>query len=1033
MVYSIQNMRQIQITLLLFIGFLNANSQSFTPHWALNIGNYGLGKITAVSAISDSDGHLHVFGTGSGETDLNLGTDLDIQYTGSLSGGTVAVITTYDSVGTYIDHFAIGLNGGITQAIDMQLTPDGGFVVLGQFRDSTDFDPGVMVYGSGSTFLTYLAKYDANFNLVWTNTFNASTSLTAAKVAVDANGNIAFGGKYMGTLDLDPGPGVASISNTYTDVFWAKYDANGNLLWHKTATNTGTSDTFGDLEFDSDGNLIVAAKYQNAVTIDGTAYFNASYENFGCVTKFDPDGTLIWNKGIGNSNSSTYITFPSIAIDSDNNIILTGTFEGQQNFETGTIFLSNSSIANGSFYLAKLGSNGTFVWAKGLNVPTSEGHSLSIGSDGNLYVSGLITGAADMDFSTGTAILTPSPSTAENYFLASYTTDGNYNWANAVATTGDGVVTTDPESRPWLIGTFSATTDFDPGPGTTSISVPTSTSFLTRWSTNGSFLYASAFRGTGTSGEYVYGSSITDNDKLVIAGVFKGDIDLDHTLGSYAITSTSDSATFIAQYDLNGAIEWASVLTGKISVRAIETDASGNIYMTGSVIGTVDFDPSSALGFASGSTSDFFIAKYSASGIYQWHKRIGNSGFEEALDLKLDSDGNIVVCGRFQATVDFDPSANTFEITNAQNAIRPFIARYDSDGNFITAWRYYADTASKIAIGADNGVAVVGYFEGTRNFNPNGSSLISAAGGGADKDYYVARYSSAGNFGWAIPLGGTSADTRSIDVATDTEGNVFVMAYLEYSSLGTTLDVDPSANTSLLSLQNSILVKYSQSGSLQWGINVGSAGISSFHNRMNLTTDQNGNVIYASLFYGTDDIDPSVSGIHMVSTTNQGLLITRFAPSGAFLNADLFEATTSIRPTDVQVKNDLVAVVGHFQGNTWFNLPPTNEVFLSPNSINGFVLFGEQSAHVENPVSAADNVSLEFAIYPNPSTGLIQIPSGMGVASIDLFDTTGKRVGSHQLTTNSTVVDISYLSSGHYFVRFELNDGDVRTGRLVKQ
>lgn len=1026
-------MRSVLFTFVLSASFLNSYSQTYMADWALNIGNHGLGRVTPMAVQSDDIGTLHVFGTGSGEVDFDLGQSLNILPVTSLSGGTTAVLARFDSIGTFENHMVIGLSGGITTAIDMAITPDGGYAVLGEFRDSTDLDPGVMMYGSGSTWITYLAKYDSDFNFLWANTFTASSSLTPSRVAVDADGNIAFGGKYMGTLDLDPSAGVSSISNTFTDVFWAKYDSNGNLLWHKTATNAGVQDSFGDLVFDSDGNLIVAAKYQNAVTIDGTAYYNASYDNFGCVTKFSPNGTLMWNKGIGNSGSSSYIGFPSINVTSNNDIILTGTFEGQQNFEAGTIVLNNGSTASGSFYMAKLSSNGTFVWAKGLYAPTSEGHSLNIGADGNLYVCGLISGAADMDFSAASASLTPSPSNAENYFLASYTEDGDYRWAEIVATTGDGIVTTDPENRPWLLGSFSVTTDFDPGAGTTAISVPTSTGFLTRWSTNGTFLYASAFRGTGTTGEFVYGSNITENDKLVVAGVFKGDIDLDHTAGSYAISSTADSTTYIAQYDVNGSIEWATVLSGKISARGIVTDASGNIYMTGSVIGTVDFDPYSALGYASGTSTDFFIAKYSTAGIYQWHKRIGNTGFDDARDIQMDSDGNIVICGRFQATVDFDPSANTFEITNAQNQIRPFIARYDSDGNFINAWRYYAENAVKIAIGSDNGVAVVGYFEGTKNFNPNGSNTISAAGGGADKDYYVARYTSSGNFDWAIPLGGTSADTRSIDVATDGDGNVFVMARLEYSS-ATTVDVDPSANSFPLSLQSSILVKYSQGGTLLWGLNVGSGGPVSFHDWINLTTDENGNVVYACQFYGTDDIDPSAGGSYSVSTNNQGLLISRFSPSGVFLNAELFEETTSIRPTDIQVKENQVVVVGHFQGNTWFHLPPSNDVFRSPNAINGFILFGQQSDFVENPVSVAGEKIEDIVLYPNPSSGIIRVPqTAIGIYSVEIFDSAGKLVGSHVLTSNALTVDITYLSTGMYLVNLHSNDGSMSVGRIIRQ
>ena len=77
-----------------------------------------------------------------------------------------------------------------------------------------------------------------------------------------------------------------------------------------------------------------------------------------------------------------------------------------------------------------------------------------------------------------------------------------------------------------------------------------------------------------------------------------------------------------------------------------------------------------------------------------------------------------------------------------------------------------------------------------------------------------------------------------------------------------------------------------------------------------------------------------------------------------------------------------------------------------------------------------------FAIYPNPSTGLITVTSqfvenaGNGTVNFELCDLTGKVIYSKQLTQNLTTMDLSGIMKGVYVARLVSRMG-VATRKLI--
>lgn len=68
-----------------------------------------------------------------------------------------------------------------------------------------------------------------------------------------------------------------------------------------------------------------------------------------------------------------------------------------------------------------------------------------------------------------------------------------------------------------------------------------------------------------------------------------------------------------------------------------------------------------------------------------------------------------------------------------------------------------------------------------------------------------------------------------------------------------------------------------------------------------------------------------------------------------------------------------------------------------------------------------------FNVYPNPTSGVVNIASAQKVSAIRIIDLTGKSV----VETNQTKIDVSALTKGIYFVEVTLENGAKSTKRLL--
>lgn len=141
---------------------------------------------------------------------------------------------------------------------------------------------------------------------------------------------------------------------------------------------------------------------------------------------------------------------------------------------------------------------------------------------------------------------------------------------------------------------------------------------------------------------------------------------------------------FLAKFDANGNNIWAKRAGGNYIGNsltndggfAITADNFGNIFVTGSIVGSSNFD---SLVF-NASQNDMFLAKYDSNGNVIWVRQASNGSDMEGRCIAIDQQNNILVGGSFVPNANFDG----YDLAGWGN-YDAFIARYDVNGNFINA------------------------------------------------------------------------------------------------------------------------------------------------------------------------------------------------------------------------------------------------------------------------------------------------------------------------------------------------------------
>ena len=515
-----------------------------------------------------------------------------------------------------------------------------------------------------------------------------------------------------------------------------------------------------------------------------------------------------------------------------------------------------------------------------------------------------------------------------------------------------------------------------------------------------------------------YGNSVAvdASGNVYTTGAFSWvDADFDPGPAVFNLFSFNAEDIFISKLDANGDFVWAKAIGGlsNDNGNSIAVDDSGNVYVTGLFTGTVDFDPSGSSTFnitSNNFSNDIFVLKLNSSGNFVWAKAMGGPSNDYGFSIALDASGNVYTTGVFSGTADFDPGANSFNITTAGfNNI--FISKLDNAGNFVWAKGMLGSTycwGQSVNVDASGNVLVTGRFDGTVDFDPGaGTFNLTAAGG---YDIFIAKLDNAGNFLWAKGIGGTSQDV-GYSIAADALGNVYTCG--EFFG---TADFDPGAGTFNMTSAGSLdafVVKLSNSGNFVWaralGGSIGDAAYS-------LALDGAGNVYVTGYYSGTADFDPGPNQFNLTAAGGNDIFVCKLDNAGNFgWVKDAGGAEHDVANSIALSGAGSAHLTGYFYSSS-FTI--TSQLFNADTSVATNDIFIAKTDIVTG--TGAENFNNEILISPNPAGNQIIINSSQlsGKHVLAIYDAFGQSVFNQQMDgKNAITIDVSEWKAGIYFAK----------------
>lgn len=547
------------------------------------------------------------------------------------------------------------------------------------------------------------------------------------------------------------------------------------------------------------------------------------------------------------------------------------------------------------------------------------------------------------------------------------------------------------------------------------------------------FVWTKTFGNTADESAEAITTDLSAN--VITVGTFSGTVDFDPSGSVANLTATGTSQDiYISKLNSAGAYVWAKKIGNASGERIndVVTDASGNIYITGAYIGTVDFDPSATTVnlVSNASSSDIFIAKYNSLGALVWAKSLGGANFDEGQRLDIDASNNLYVAGTFTGTADFDPSALTKTLTVFGGSNDVFVGKYDASGNYLWAWSIGGtgyESATGIKCNSALGfLAVTGTFNGnSTDISPNYSGVnVNTAG---NTDIFITRMATSDGSSSLTngSIGGTGYEVSG-DLEIDASGNIIIGGNFSSAS-----DFDLSATPLLLyptgatGSTDGFVLKLDQYLTTIFVKQFKHSGSFTAHVYTNtLKLDAINNIYIGGYLNGVTDFDPSSTTTYTLTTSDwydYDCFITKLNSVGDFVWAkkwgmlDLSANSEAVNCLSLDLAGNVYSC-GTFGGNNGPNCdfdPGVGTFTVVPSgTLDAFV--HKLSCTLPSTVTTVTNLvpvcigsasSKTIAVSSSPEAGVSYNWSALGASGVVFSPSTGTTTGvSFTGTTNFSVV-----------------------------
>ena len=395
-------------------------------------------------------------------------------------------------------------------------------------------------------------------------------------LAIDSLTNIYVTGWFDGTNNLGGGIILTNKNGGGQDIFLAKYNSSGTLLWARRAgSNSPDRDGGRGAGVDGADNVYITGEFSGNADFPRPLSAPSNQEFF--LAKYTSTGSNVWvRQSIGDAFTTRYGT--GLAVDSAGNSYSVGYADNSAaTIDFGSdVIVTNTSFDGYSTFLVKYDSAGNPLWAKLMGGDGSHTYATKVALDGagNIYVRGSFTHTITIE---NTQLVSSGPTDDdEDMFIAKFTNAGDLLWVrrSTGANIDEGGVAVSPSGDIYVTGWFQeeSTVNFD---GITLTNTGNGDTFLAKYNSLGQVQWARKAGGPGL--DFFWDVATDAQGNPFAAGV----------LSSGATSPAGTGGAVVARYNTSGAFQWSISATGaaadpvKSIVAKCAVDRGGHGYIAG--------------------------------------------------------------------------------------------------------------------------------------------------------------------------------------------------------------------------------------------------------------------------------------------------------------------------------------------------------------------------------------------------------------------------------------------------------------------
>ncbi len=290
------------------------------------------------------------------------------------------------------------------------------------FNENQNLDPRYLSeQGRFETSGTYPNCEDFNFRWAVREGSSIGNDFNRAATS-DGQGFVYVLGEFQGTAQI----GSYTLSSTTpgkNDLYVAKYDDNGTVIWATRLGSATDRDTEGgsSITVDANNNVYVTGKFAGGTSFGPTVLTSAGGTDVFVVRLRASDGAVLWARAAGGPGDDAGY---GVDFDDFGNLYVVGSVTGTASFGNQTL---TGNAGQTDAFIAKYTNGGTPLWARRMgnfNAGPDIARSVAVDAEGNAYVTGAVDGSSlNPNVTFGNFIIKNNTDDA-NAFVAKYDPDG---------------------------------------------------------------------------------------------------------------------------------------------------------------------------------------------------------------------------------------------------------------------------------------------------------------------------------------------------------------------------------------------------------------------------------------------------------------------------------------------------------------------------------------------------------------------------------------------------------------------------------